>query len=106
MRRLYLKIYLTIIVSLLMVVVVAGAIWRAGWERSPAGQAFELAGELAAALPAAGRQGRGDRGVEEAVAPAARVEELDHRDGGGERGGEADGPKLHCIGVRHTSNLG
>ena len=54
MRRLYLKIYLTIIVSLLMVVVVAGAIWRAGWERSPAGQAFEMAGELAAAaLPPA-----------------------------------------------------
>jgi signal transduction histidine kinase len=54
MRRLYLKIYLTIIVSLLVVVLVAGAIWRAGWERSPAGQAFELAGELAAAaLPPA-----------------------------------------------------
>jgi signal transduction histidine kinase len=31
---------------------VAGAFWRAGWEQSPAGQAFEMAGELAeAALP-------------------------------------------------------
>ena len=50
MKRLYHKIYLTIIVSLLMVVVVAGAIWRAGWETSPAGQAFEMAGELAAAV--------------------------------------------------------
>jgi signal transduction histidine kinase len=54
MRRLFHKIYLTIIVSLMMVVVVAGAIWRAGWEQSPAGQAFEMAGELAAAgLPPA-----------------------------------------------------
>jgi hypothetical protein len=54
MRRLFHKIYLTIVVSLLMVVVVAGAIWRAGWEQSPAAQAFEMAGELAAAgLPPA-----------------------------------------------------
>ncbi len=50
MKRLFHKIYLTIIVSLLMVVVVAGAIWRAGWETSPAEQAFEMAGELAAAV--------------------------------------------------------
>jgi signal transduction histidine kinase len=49
MRRLFHKVYLTIIVSLLLVVLVAGAIWRAGWEQSPAGQAFEMAGELAAA---------------------------------------------------------
>jgi signal transduction histidine kinase len=47
MRRLFHKIYLTIIVTLLMVVVVAGAIWRAGWESSPARQAFEMAAELA-----------------------------------------------------------
>jgi signal transduction histidine kinase len=50
MRRLSRKIYLTIIVSLMMVVVVAGAFWRAGWEQSPAGQAFEMAAELAVAL--------------------------------------------------------
>jgi signal transduction histidine kinase len=49
MRRLYQKIYLTIVVSLLVVVAIAGAFWRAGFESSPAGQAFELAGELAAA---------------------------------------------------------
>ena len=49
MRRLFHKIYLTIVVSLLMVVLVAGAIWRAGWEQSPAARAFEMAGELAAA---------------------------------------------------------
>ena len=54
MRKLYQKIYLTIVVSLLLVVAIAGAFWRAGFESSPAGQAFELAGELAAAaLPPA-----------------------------------------------------
>jgi len=45
MRRLYQKIYLTIIVSLVAVVAVAGAFWRAGFDSSPAGQAYELAGE-------------------------------------------------------------
>jgi signal transduction histidine kinase len=49
MRRLYQKIYLTIVVSLLVVVAIAGAFWRVGFESSPAGQAFELAGDLAAA---------------------------------------------------------
>src|SRR6266511_1595102 len=54
MRRLYQKIYLTIIASLLLVVLVAGAFWRFGADGSPASQAFEMAGELAgAALPPA-----------------------------------------------------
>ncbi|MCC7348402.1 MAG: HAMP domain-containing protein [Variibacter sp.] len=54
MRRLYLKIYLTIIASLLLVVLMAAAIWRFGLENSPAAQAFEMAGELVfAALPPA-----------------------------------------------------
>ena len=54
MRKLYQKIYLTIVVSLLVVVAIAGVFWRAGFESSPTGQAFELAGELAAAaLPSA-----------------------------------------------------
>ena len=54
MRRLFHKIYLTISVSLLLVVVVAGVIWRAGWVGSPVAQVFEMAGELAAAgLPPA-----------------------------------------------------
>jgi signal transduction histidine kinase len=53
-RRLYQKIYLTIIASLVLVVLVAGAIFRLGMENSPAVQAFEMAGELAAAaLPPA-----------------------------------------------------
>ena len=54
MRRLYQKIYLTIIASLLLVVLVAGAVWRLGGDRMPVAQAFEMAGELAAAaLPRA-----------------------------------------------------
>jgi signal transduction histidine kinase len=54
MRRLYQKIYLTIVASLVLVVIVAGAVWRLGAENTPAAQAFELAGELiAVALPPA-----------------------------------------------------
>jgi signal transduction histidine kinase len=48
MRRLYHKIYLTIIASLVLVVLVAGAVWRFGSGASPVSQAFEMAGELAA----------------------------------------------------------
>ncbi|WP_119274890.1 sensor histidine kinase [Taklimakanibacter deserti] len=54
MRRLFHKIYLTIIASLFMVALVAGAGWHFGPNGSPANQAFELAGKLAsAALPPA-----------------------------------------------------
>src|SRR5262245_41825298 len=54
MRRLYQKIYLTIVASLVLVVIVAGAIWRLCAENTPAAQAFEMAGELVTALlPAA-----------------------------------------------------
>jgi len=49
MRRLYQKIYFTIIASLLVVVAVSSAFWRIGFDQTPAGQAFEMAGELAAA---------------------------------------------------------
>jgi signal transduction histidine kinase len=54
MRRLYQKIYLTIIASLVLVVLVAGTIWRLAADRTPIGPALEVAGELAAAaLPPA-----------------------------------------------------
>jgi signal transduction histidine kinase len=53
-RRLYQSIYLTIIASLLVVVLVAGAVWRFGPEDSPPTHAAEVAGALAAAaLPPA-----------------------------------------------------
>ncbi|HLH90755.1 MAG TPA: HAMP domain-containing sensor histidine kinase [Xanthobacteraceae bacterium] len=53
MRHLYQKIYLTMIASLLLVVVVAGGGWRIGGGERVVTQAFEMAGELAAAaLPA------------------------------------------------------
>lgn len=61
MKRLYLKIYLTIVVSLLAVVLVAGAIWRFG-QPPQITEGFEVAGELLSALippadaPAAAQQ--------------------------------------------------
>jgi signal transduction histidine kinase len=50
MRRLYQKIYLAVIASLVLVVLVAGAAWRFGAEFSPANQAFEIVGGVAAAV--------------------------------------------------------
>ncbi len=49
MRRLYLKIYVTIIASLVLVVLTTSMLWRFTAMISPASQAFEMAGELAAA---------------------------------------------------------
>ena len=43
MRRLYLKIYLTIIASLLVVVVVAGAFWRFGADDIPTTRSERIA---------------------------------------------------------------
>jgi signal transduction histidine kinase len=48
MRRLSHKIYLTIVVCLVVVVLFAGAFWRRTSETLPVRQAFEVAGELAA----------------------------------------------------------
>jgi two-component system, OmpR family, sensor histidine kinase RstB len=50
MRRLYQKIYLAIIASLVVVVLVAGVIWRLGADRTPIAPALEMAGELAATM--------------------------------------------------------
>jgi signal transduction histidine kinase len=50
MKRLYLKIYVTIVVALLMVVLVAGAIWRFGKPPGPVAEAYEVAGELLSAV--------------------------------------------------------
>jgi signal transduction histidine kinase len=47
--RLYRKIYLTIVASLVLVVVTMSLLWRFAATVSPASQAFEMAGELAAA---------------------------------------------------------
>ena len=54
MKRLYLQVYVTVVGSLLLVVLAAAAMWRFSVETGPASQAFEMAGEVAAAaLPAA-----------------------------------------------------
>ena len=54
LRRLFQQVYLTIVVSLILVVLAAGAAWRFGAEHPQVRQAFELAGDMAAAaLPPA-----------------------------------------------------
>jgi signal transduction histidine kinase len=65
MHRLYRQFYLTIIASLLLVVLFAGALWRFAPNPSAEHPAFEMAGELAAALlPPAGA---GDAAQQQAV---------------------------------------
>lgn len=49
MRRLFYQVYLTIVVSLVLVVIAAGAFWRLASVQPQARHAFEMAGELAAA---------------------------------------------------------
>lgn len=54
MKRLYHQFYLTIIVSLVLLVLAAGAVWRFGPRIAPNDQAIEMASELiAATMPAA-----------------------------------------------------
>ncbi len=54
MKRLYRKIYLTILGSLVLVVVLSGVIWHFGGQKPPMSEALSLAGELiAASLPPA-----------------------------------------------------
>ncbi|HLN10283.1 MAG TPA: ATP-binding protein [Xanthobacteraceae bacterium] len=48
MKRLYLQFYLTIVASLLLVVLIAGALWRLDVAATPASQAYAMAGELVA----------------------------------------------------------
>jgi two-component system, OmpR family, sensor histidine kinase RstB len=53
MHKLYLQFYLTIVASLIVFVLVAGALWRFALDASRTEETFELAGELASAvLPA------------------------------------------------------
>src|SRR5439155_20631997 len=55
MRRLYLRIYLAVLVSLAVFAVCSGLVWRQFGDAGSAGHAFEVAGTLAQnVLPAAG----------------------------------------------------
>ena len=55
MRRLYLRIYLAVLVSLAVFAVCSGLVWRQFGDAGAAGHAFEVAGTLAQnVLPAAG----------------------------------------------------
>jgi signal transduction histidine kinase len=75
MKRLYQKIYLTIIASLLLVVLVAGGVWRLGGDHMPVAQAFEMAGELAAAaLPPADAPQAAQQSAVERLAHRLRID--------------------------------
>ena len=50
MKRLYVQIYVTVIASLFLVVLAAGAMWRFAGEFGPLAQGMEMAGEVAAAV--------------------------------------------------------
>jgi len=75
MRHLYQKIYLTIIASLLLVVLVAGTVWRFGGDRMPIAQAFEMAGEIAAAaLPHDGASPAAQQQAIERIAQRLKID--------------------------------
>lgn len=69
MRRLYLRVYLAVIVSLALFAIVAGVLWRQLGDPGPEGFAFEVAGTLAVnALPAAGAPPAAQQGALENLA--------------------------------------
>ena len=75
MKRLYRKIYLTILGSLVLVVVLSGLIWEFGGQRPPMGEALSLAGELiAAALPPADAPATEQQAAIEALALRLRTD--------------------------------
>ena len=81
MQRLYQKIYLTIIVSMLLVVLVAGAIWRLGARESPAERGIRDGGR------ALGRR---------AAPPEARLEAQQAPSSDSRRGSSTDLALLRC----------
>ena len=104
MRRLFHKIYLTIRLALLMVVLLAGAVWFSGWQASPAGQAFEMAGELAAAAlpPAAAPREQQQQAIERLGRRLGTAISLYAADGSTlARVGAALPPPLNRIGFVH-----
>jgi signal transduction histidine kinase len=61
MKRLYHQFYLTIVASLVLVVLAAGALWRFAPSETPSDQAFEMAGALVAAQLAPAGADRADQ---------------------------------------------
>lgn len=69
MKRLYQKIYLSIVGSLLLVVLVAGGVWHLGAQQPTIGAALDLAGDIAmAALPPAEAPAAAQREAVDALA--------------------------------------
>jgi signal transduction histidine kinase len=50
MKRLYLQIYLTVVLSLVLLVLMAGVMWRLSSQVGPGAQAMEMAGRVAEAI--------------------------------------------------------
>jgi len=75
MNRLYRKIYLTILGSLVLVVVLSGLMWHFGGQKPPMSEALSLAGELiAASLPPAGSPGSEQQAAIAALAARLRTD--------------------------------
>lgn len=75
MRRLYRKVYLTILGSLVLVVVLSGLVWQFGGQRPPMAEALSLAGELiTAALPPADAPPAEQQAAIEALAARLRTD--------------------------------
>jgi signal transduction histidine kinase len=75
MKRLYRKIYFTILGSLVLVVVLSGLMWEFGGQRPPMAEAISLAGELiAAALPPADAPAAEQQAAIEALAHRLRTD--------------------------------
>ena len=90
MRRLYLRIYLAVLVSLVAFALVAGALWRHLGD-GPAGYAFEVAGVLAqnvlppADAPASEQQAALERARRESPRGRRAVRRRPHPAGRGRR---------------------
>lgn len=75
MKRLYHQFYLTIVVSLVLLVVAAGGLWRFGSRIAPTDQAIEMAAELiAVALPDAAAPAADQQRAVETISRRLRVD--------------------------------
>jgi len=112
MRRLYLQFYLTILASLLMVVLVASALWRFAPTEAPSDRAFEMAGVLVAdqLAPIAADANAQQHAIDRLHAPAAvglAADAVEHRPAAlEERLGETTGDDCRGAGAQLSHRCG